>query len=150
MEIRWAEERDLDTLALFRWQWGAERQVPTEEFESFRLRFLDWCGNQASSHRALVGVVDDEAVGMAWLARVARLPDADGPADLQVDLQSVYIVADRRGAGLGSLLVDAAFEAARAMGASLMTVHAGRRSLPLYKRLGFEPSGRLLQIQLCR
>jgi GNAT superfamily N-acetyltransferase len=131
MEIRWAEERDVETLALFRWQWRAEQQIPRERFEAFRQRFLDWRRSVGSNHRALVAEADGEAIGMAWLAPMARLPDADGAADLHVDLQSVYLVAHRREMGFGGLLVDAALQAARGMGASLVTVHAGRRSLPL-------------------
>jgi GNAT superfamily N-acetyltransferase len=148
METRWAEDRDVGTLALFRWQWGAEHQSPTEGIETFRGRFSDWLRSSGLAHQALVAEVDGELIGMAWLACVTRLPDPDRAAGLHIDLQSVYIVAHRRGMGFGGLLVDDALEAARDMGATLVTVRAGRRSLPFYKRHGFEPSEGLLQINL--
>jgi len=46
---------------------------------------------------------------------------------------------------VGSALVEAAAERATRLGSLRVTVHSGRRAVPVYERLGFESSRRLLQ-----
>jgi GNAT superfamily N-acetyltransferase len=93
----------------------------------------------------LVQLRDDAA---RWLAQVPRLPDPGEPPGLQVDLQSVYLIAEHRGRGLGTQLIEAALAHAVSLGASAVTVQAGRQSMPLYGRIGFARSERLLQMVL--
>jgi GNAT superfamily N-acetyltransferase len=52
---------------------------------------------------------------------------------------------ERGGQGIGSALVEAASEHATFIGAGRVTVHSGRTAVPVYERLGFEPSRQLLQ-----
>lgn len=46
--------------------------------------------------------------------------------------------------GIGTALVEAASEHATHLGSLCVTVHSGRKAVPLYERMGFESSRRLL------
>ncbi|WP_398875917.1 GNAT family N-acetyltransferase [Streptomyces prunicolor] len=63
---------------------------------------------------------------------------------LSADIQSVFAMPEQRGRGIGSALVAAASEHAARLGSLRVTVHSGRRAEPVYERLGFESSRRLL------
>jgi GNAT superfamily N-acetyltransferase len=64
---------------------------------------------------------------------------------LSADIQSVFVLERERGRGIGSMLVSAATEHARSLGAGTVTVQSGRRAVPVYERLGFASSPQLLQ-----
>lgn len=81
---------------------------------------------------------------MAWVALVPRVPRPGDLTRLSADIQSVVVLPDHRGAGIGAALVDAAARHAEDLGAVRVTVHSGPRSVPLYERLGFA-SSRLLR-----
>jgi len=86
-----------------------------------------------------------EIVGMAWVALVPRVPRPGAAARLAADIQSVFDMPERRGEGIGSAPVEAASQHATRLGSLLVTVHPGRRAVPVYERLGFESSARFLQ-----
>jgi GNAT superfamily N-acetyltransferase len=142
VDVRVAERSEVDVLAGLRWQWHCERQVPAEDRDSFITRFRNWY--ELCPHLALVAELNGEVIGMAWLAVVSRLPDPDAEAVTHADLQSVYLVPEHRGRGLGTELVDAALAHAGRLGVSRVTVLAGRRSTSLYERHGFRPDQQLL------
>ncbi|GAA1131530.1 hypothetical protein GCM10009630_31770 [Kribbella jejuensis] len=61
------------------------------------------------------------------------------------DIQSVFVVPEERGKGIGSALVRAAADYAFQLGAGHVTVHSGRKAVAVYERLGFASSRQLLQ-----
>ena len=82
---------------------------------------------------------------MAWVALLVRVPRPGDTARRSADIQSVFVVPEHRDKGIGSSLVQAATEHAMRLGASRVTVHSGRRAVPVYERLGFASSPQLLQ-----
>jgi GNAT superfamily N-acetyltransferase len=82
---------------------------------------------------------------MAWVALVPRVPRPGATSRLSADIQSVFVMPMQRGQGIGSALVRAASEHATHLGSLRMTVHSGRKAVPVYERLGFESSRQLLQ-----
>ncbi|WP_132298958.1 GNAT family N-acetyltransferase [Kribbella sp. VKM Ac-2568] len=58
---------------------------------------------------------------------------------------SVFVMPKQRGQGFGSPLVLATSEHATHLGSLRVTVHSGRKAVPVYERLGFESSRQLLQ-----
>lgn len=106
-----------------------------------------WWDGRGESHAAFVARLDGpEIVGMAWVALVPRVPRPSTLDRLSADVQSVYVVPEARGRGIGSALVRAAAEHALGLGAMHVTVHSGRRAVPVYERLGFTSSRRLLKL----
>jgi GNAT superfamily N-acetyltransferase len=82
---------------------------------------------------------------MAWVALVPRVPRPGATSRLSADIQSVFVMPTQRGQGIGSALVEAASEHATHLGSLRVTVHSGRKAVPVYERLGFESSRQLLQ-----
>jgi GNAT superfamily N-acetyltransferase len=87
---------------------------------------------------------DGEIVGMAWLALTPRVASTHSLDRWSGDLQSCYVLPERRGAGIGGRLVEAVCATARERGAEHVTVHASAESVRMYARHGFRTSDRLL------
>ena len=92
---------------------------------------------------ALIAIQDFQRVGAAWY----RLFKGDNPGygfiDEATPELSIAIVPSRRGSGLGSELLDALLERARADGyhAISLSVEQGSPAIGLYERHGFSQVG---------
>lgn len=114
--------------------------------DAFEAELAQWWDAHQDSHLAFVARLSrPEIVGMAWVALVPRVPRPGATSRLSADIQSVFVMPEQRGQGIGSALVEAASEHAEHLGSLHVTVHSGRKAVPVYERLGFEPSGQLLQ-----
>ncbi len=114
--------------------------------DAFAAEFARWWAAHRDSHLAFVArLARPEIVGVAWVALVPRVPRPGAVSRLSADIQSVFVLPEHRGQGIGSALVDAAAQHATGLGALRVTVHSGRRAVPVYERLGFASSRRLLQ-----
>jgi GNAT superfamily N-acetyltransferase len=145
VEIRRAGPPDAAALAALRAGWGEEHGAASPGFPAV---FAEWAAASGATHVAFVAVVAGEVVGMAWLARLERPPSPEEGRRLHGDLQSVYVVPARRGAGIGAALTAAVVEEARRLGMTRLTVQSSGRAVPLYRRAGFEHSDRLLRLDL--
>ena len=147
MNISEAGADDIPGLArlLFTMANPEERAEATEE--SFAGDLATWWAAHEHSHSAFVARLEaPELVGMAWVALVPRVPRPGSAGRLSADIQSVLVLPEHRGRGVGSALITAATEHATRLGATRVQVHAGSKAVPLYERLGFASSGQLLQI----
>ena len=114
--------------------------------DAFAAELAQWWAAHQDSHLAFVArLLEPEIVGMAWVALVPRVPRPGATRRLSADIQSVFVMPKQRGQGIGSALVQAASEHATRLGSPRVTVHSGRRAVPVYERLGFESSRQLLQ-----
>lgn len=100
-----------------------------------------WMRTDGARHRVAIAVRGEEAVGMAWLALIARPPREAGQRRLSGDLQSVFVESELRGGGIGGRLVQHLL----AMLDGRTTVHSSPAAVPFYTRLGFAASPLLLQ-----
>ena len=141
MEIRVAGPADVGQLAglLARF---AERDEP--DGVAFALDLLHWWTDH-DSHLAFLAVLPSgEAVGMAWLALIARVGRPGGGARLCGDVQSVFVIPEHRSAGVGTALMRVVLQHAETLGLEHVTVHANQRAVSFYERAGFTSSREML------
>lgn len=146
MRISQASADDISDLARLLWLDTRNEEPAERSADGFAAEFAQWWSAHQDSHLAFVArLLRPEIVGMAWVAIVPRVPRPGATIRLSADIQSVFVVPEHRGRGIGSALVDAASEHAASFGALRVTVHSGRKAVPVYERLGFESSRQLLQ-----
>jgi len=146
MEISRAAADDVAGLARLLYLMAAEDETRTLPIDAFTVDLDRWWAAHQESHSAFIARLDGpEIVGMAWVALVPRVPRPGAMSRASADIQSLFVVPEHRGQGIGSALVSAASEHATRLGASRVTVHSSARALPVYERLGFESSSQLLQ-----
>ena len=146
MEISQANADDIAELARLL-RLDTHKEVPAQrDVDAFGAELAQWWVAHQGSHFAFVArLLRPEIVGMAWVALVPRVPRPGATQRISADIQSVFVMPDQRGQGIGSALVAAASEHATHLGALRVTVHSGRKAVPVYERLGFESSRQLLQ-----
>ena len=147
VHFRLAETAELPAVADLRWRWLIEGgDEPAGGRESFRRHFVAWA-QAAEAHRCVVAVRDSVVIGMAWLAVMARVPTPQVLDRAVGDVQSVYIVPEERGGGLGGQLIEGVLALADELGLERVTVHSTTRAVSAYWRAGFTESHRLLQFE---
>lgn len=145
MHIERAGPDDVRGLARLKWIDRATDTADDAEFESFVHALGAWWDAHRATHSAFVARTGDATVGAAWVALVPRVPSPGASNRLSADIQSVFVMPQHRGGGVGTALVDAATAHAHSAGASRVTVHSSERAVPVYQRLGFAGSPKLLQ-----
>ncbi|MDP9028669.1 MAG: GNAT family N-acetyltransferase [Actinomycetota bacterium] len=155
MRIDQANADDVGGLAELLFLNSGQEERERQSFDTFTSDLAQWWSAHEHTHFAFVARPARPAqpapphrptiVGMAWVALVPRVPRPGDTTRMSADIQSVFVVPDQRGQGIGSALVQAASDFAIQRGAPRITVHSGRRAVPLYERLGFESSRQLLQ-----
>jgi GNAT superfamily N-acetyltransferase len=147
--VRRAAGRDLEHLARLRFEWrvgeGAEVGAGIDEFVD---AFTRWVEQHESTHIGFVASLDGEPVGIVFLALLDRVPGPERWHRRAGALQSLYVTPPRRGVGIGARLCQEVISTARELRLDYVTVHPSERSFPLYRRLGFAPSGDLLELDL--
>jgi len=136
---------DIPDLAELLWLHDRETAPEQRSLDAFAVELAQWWETHRRSHAAFVAHLERQVVGMAWVALVPRVPRPGATTRLSADVQSVFVRPEHRGRGIGSALVETAAEHATGLGALRVTVHSGRKAVPLYERLGFESTRRLLQ-----
>ena len=146
MEIALAAREDLADLARLLWLHAAPDEQGRQTIDSFAIDLGQWWAEHDRSHVAFVArSAAQGVVGMAWLALVPRVPRPGTTGRCSGDIQSVFVLPEERGKGLGAGLIAAASTYALGLGANRVVVQSGRRAVPLYERLGFASSRQLLQ-----
>ena len=148
MKIDQAHADDVADLARLLWLDTCGEKPEQRPVDAFAAQLAQWWAAHQDSHLAFVARLGPEIVGMAWVALVPRVPRPGATSRLSSDIQSVFVMPEHRGQGIGSALVKAASEHAAHLGSLRVTVHSGRRAVPVYERLGFASSRQLLQRRL--
>jgi len=146
VEIRIARDDELERVVRLRWLWTTERgRVDDTDEGGFVAGAAAWARAHRETHIPHVAVDPDGGiVGMAWLALTPRVASTHSLDRWSGDLQSCYVLPNRRDAGIGGRLVEAVLATARARGAEHVTVHTSADSIRMYARHGFQPNERLL------
>ncbi len=138
IEIRPASPDDADALAELRWEFRAPRGEPTESNEAFRARCGGWMREELASGRwrAWIAVDGTRAVGQAWMYFLPKIPNPMAERERHAYISNVYVTPGARG-GIGSKLLNAALEAAKAENVDSVVLWPTDRSRTLYMRHGF-------------
>ncbi|WP_405784961.1 MULTISPECIES: GNAT family N-acetyltransferase [unclassified Streptomyces] len=126
---------DIADLARLLWRDTRNEEPAQRSVDVFAAELAQWwCAHQGSYLAFVARLLRPEIVGMAWVALVPRMPRPGATSRLSADIQSVFVMPEQRGRGIGSALVEAASEHAAHLGSLRVTVHSGRysRSSPAY------------------
>lgn len=150
IEVRVARDDELEQTVRLRWLWTAEREGAdaVDDDADYVPHAADWARAHRDTHVPHVAVLDDQVIGMAWLALTPRVPKVGAIQRSSGDLQSCYVMPEHRDRGIGGRLVRAVMATAALHGAEHITVHTSPDSVGMYSRNGFEHEERLLYAQL--
>jgi GNAT superfamily N-acetyltransferase len=144
--IRVATAGDAPELSRLRWEFRIEAGTPaTRAAEAFEAEMRDFVRDvlaKGSAWHAWVAEEDDgRLVGCVWLQLVEKVPHPGrGRWERPVAyVTSMYVEPDRRDEGLGRALLDVAVTFARERGVDGVLLWPSERSVPFYRRAGFEP-----------
>ena len=144
MEVRPADASDIDALALLLRAFASHEARELRGEETFAAELGEWCERHRASHTPFLAFDGDEAIGMAWLAVLERVP-RPGLTRFCGDVQSVFVLPERRGEDVGLALVQAVLTEADRRGLSYVTVHSAPGVSGFYERAGLVRSPDLLR-----
>jgi GNAT superfamily N-acetyltransferase len=147
--VRRGTAEDAPALARMRWRWrvkerGATSEVSREAFVDF---FTAWVVDHLHTHLPFVVEVDGALAGMAWLMLSDRVPAPGIMYRRTGDVQSVYVVPERRNAGVGAALMNAVLAEARMRELEFVTVHSSQGAVTMYERAGFHHDPTWLEVR---
>ena len=136
--VRTAEERDIEDLAALRWVWSPPRDPGSP---GALQEFTEWLADWMTAHRndvvCKIAIADGRLIGMAWLAIYERIPNPDDRPRRTGDVQSVFVLPEFRGHGIGRRLMTELCAAADDLRIPTVTVRSSAAAMPFYERLGF-------------
>jgi ribosomal protein S18 acetylase RimI-like enzyme len=138
--IRLAASSDAPTLAQLRYDFRASQDPVTEPEPDFLVRCTNWMAARlvpGGSWRCWVAEEAGRLVGTLWLQLIEKIPNPVAEAESHGYITNVYVEPSRRGAGLGSRLLDTCVRACTADGMDALILWPSARSRRLYERHGF-------------
>ncbi|PSL37696.1 acetyltransferase (GNAT) family protein [Labedella gwakjiensis] len=148
--VRVAGPTEIAEAARMRWTWVVDEKggEPHGSEAEFVEGTVAWAERNADTHTCFVAEIDDEVVGMAWMAVAPRVPSPRAFERRNADVQSVYVSPSVRGRGVGAQLMRALVDAAASVGAERVTVHSSPEAVRMYERAGFSVDPLLLDQSL--
>ena len=143
--IRPATLADAPALSALRWRWAQPGRTPgPDEAQDFAAALSGWMAAQGERSVCHVATLDGELVGMAWLALFDRVPNPGDAVRRSGDVQSVFVVPEHQGRGIGRRLMESLCGAADDLGVRKLTLDSRVSVMPFYERLGFSAQGGLM------
>ncbi|MFI2364991.1 GNAT family N-acetyltransferase [Promicromonospora sp. NPDC019610] len=144
--IRQATLADAPALAALRWRWAQPGRTPgPDEAREFAAALAGWMAAQRERSVCQVAELDGGLVGMAWLAVFERVPNPGDLVRRSGDVQSVFVVPEQQGRGIGRRLVESLCAVADDLGVRKLTLDSRDSVMPFYERLGFSARTTLMQ-----
>lgn len=136
--VRRATISDAPVLANFRMAWESERTGElTIDEGKFTHQFISWLERNQHTNIPFICEIDDQPIGMAWLALITRTPRPTALVRISGDLQTVYIRPEYRNQGFGSDLIRTVIDECRTRKLLRLSVNINLEAIGFYQRLGF-------------
>lgn len=132
----------VDDLVTLRVAWGVENGRELDD--SFAERFVSWFEKERDRREFFVAYDESRPVGMVNLVLFERMPSIGGPGGGWGYLSNMYVVPERRNAGVGAKLIEALIEVAETNRLERIVLKPTGRSVPLYERQGFRGDNQLM------
>ncbi len=149
--IRLAGPEDARALARLRYEFRVGHDPATEDEADFLARCGAWMAARLApgSHwRCWVAEEADRLVGAIWLQIIEKIPNPGAEAENHGYISNLYVEPSRRGAGIGSMLIDACVRFCEKEAVDAMILWLTPRSRRLYERYGFAVREDLLERRL--
>jgi len=149
--IRRATPMDAPVLAQLRYDFRAGQDPVTDAEADFLVRCRTWMAARlvpGSPWRCWVAEDAGRLIGTLWLQLFEKIPNPVAEAESHGYISSVYVEPSRRGAGLGSRLLDSCLRVCLAEGVDAVILWPSPLSRPLYERHGFAVRDDLLERRL--
>ncbi|MFD9246432.1 GNAT family N-acetyltransferase [Streptomyces sp. NPDC056460] len=149
--VRPARPADAGRLAELRWTF---KQEDNEELPATPARPLaeaeHWIRDRLKSGHWLAWVAETEGeiCGHVFLCLVERMPEPYEDSNPVGYVTNYFVLSSQRNRGAGSALLEALQQHARSAGLEGLIVWPSERSIPLYRRLGFQSPDELLELPL--
>jgi GNAT superfamily N-acetyltransferase len=149
IEIRPATSADAGQLAKLRWEFRSSKSEPVETPSEFIARCAEWMQLALASNawRAWAAVDRDAIVGQAWGYLVPKLPNPAFERERHLYISNVFVLPAARG-GVGTRLLAAAIDFAKAEHVDRVILWSTERSRTMYARAGFTRTESLLELVL--
>jgi GNAT superfamily N-acetyltransferase len=147
VEVRLAEPADGPAVAALRAVWTFEWRGEAAD-DSYPERFAAWWAAEAGRRLTWLAWTGGEPVGMVNLAVFERMPAPGRPQTRWGYLGNAFVLQAWRSRGIGTALLTALLDHARAEGFVRIVLSPSERSLPFYRRAGFASANSLMLTEL--
>lgn len=140
VQIRQASHPDAVRLAELRFEFRATLGAAREDVASFVTRCAEWMSerlNEGSGWWAWVAEDATGVIGTVWINRIEKMPNPVSEAESHAYLTNLYVKADARSAGVGTMLMEAALAFCVEKKFDAIMLWPTPRSRSLYERHGF-------------
>lgn len=141
--VRIAVASDIDALIALRQAWTDEQRGHRPD-ASLSERFRAWFEAESRVRTFWLAEIDDRAIGMVNLATFTRMPAPGIEAGAWGYLGNMFVLPEHRDRGVGRLLLGALIAHADGAGLERVVLSPSERSVPFYRRAGFDPAHQLL------
>ncbi len=149
MIIREATREDAPALAVMRWDFTAEDDFihPDATHEGYEQSFAEFLDMALTSRRWAIWVVEDDGrlVSHIFMQVIEKVPRPGRQERRFGWVTNVYTLPEYRNQGVGSQLMKHVEAWSKAQNLELMLVWPTERSVPYYRRAGFEYTIQVLQ-----
>lgn len=143
IEIRVARSEDVQRLAGLRQRSTTETTGEAED-ASFEARFARWHEIERRHRKFWLAEIDQEPVGMVNLVTIERMPRPGRDTGRWGYLGNMFVVAEHRARGIGTLLLAAVIREARDVQLERVVLNPSEVSVEFWLRSGFVGAGDLL------
>jgi N-acetylglutamate synthase-like GNAT family acetyltransferase len=144
--VRRATADDAEALADLRFRFAVEsNRRGDQSYEDFVAHFSTYFRDTLASGRwlAVVAECEGRVVGHAYLETMDKLPVPGRPARRMGYVTNVYVEPDLRDGGVGTQVLQEVIRLGREMALESLVLWPTSRSIPFYRRAGFEPTDAL-------